>query len=76
MSELIGNGVPLLLPTGINTIDDVVPNLVTADVSNVGTVVGNVAGSLFEPYARIEKQELYNIDSFQSRAYNVKVEDT
>ena len=75
-NPITSNGVPLLLPTGINTIDDVVPNLVTADVSNVGTVVGNVAGDAFEPYARIEKQELYNADSFQSRAYNVKVEDT
>ena len=75
-NPITSNGVPLLLPTGIDTIDDVVPNLVTAEVSNVGRVVGNVAGSLFEPYARIEKQELYNADSFQSRAYNVKVEDT
>jgi len=66
----IGNGIPLL--TGVSLIDDV-PNLITA---SVGEVVGNVAGSLFEPFARIEKQELYNIDSFQSRAYNVKVEDT
>jgi hypothetical protein len=69
----IGNGVPLLLPAGIDTIDDVVPNLVTTSVDEV---TGNVAGPAFEPFARIEKQELYNADSFQSRAYNIKVEDT
>ena len=75
MSELIiGNGVPLLLPTSIDTVDDVVPNLLTAEVSNVGTIVGNIAGPAFDPFARIEKRELYNDDSFQSRAYNVKVE--
>ena len=75
-NPIVSNGVPMVLPTGIDTIDDVVPNLVTADVSNVGNVVGNVAGPAFEPFARIEKQELYNADNFQSRAYNVKVEDT
>ena len=74
-NPIVSNGVPMVLPTGIDTIDDVVPNLATADVSNVGKVVGNVAGPAFEPFARIEKQELYNADNFQSRAYNVKVED-
>ena len=70
----VSNGVPMVLPTGITAIDDV-PNLTTADISKVGEVVGNVAGNAFEPFARIEKQELYNADNFQSRAYNVKVED-
>jgi hypothetical protein len=67
----IGNGIPLLLPTGIDTVDDVVPNLITASIDEVA---GNVAGNAFEPFARIEKAELYNADSYQSRAYNVKVE--
>ena len=72
MSELImGNGVPLLLPSSIETIDGIVPNMTTA---SIGEVVGNVAGDAFDPFARIEKRELYNDDSFQSRAYNVKVE--
>ena len=72
MSELqISNGVPMVLPTSIDIVDDVVPNLRTASIDEV---VGNVAGDAFEPYATIEKAELYNEDSFQSRAYNVKVE--
>ena len=67
-NPITSNGVPMVLPTGITTVDDVVPNLLTAGVSNVGKVIGNVAGDAFEPFARIEKQELYNADSFQSRA--------
>ena len=71
MSELISNGVSLLLPSSIETIDGIVPNMTTA---SIGEVVGNVAGNVFDPFARIEKRELYNADNYQSRAYNVKVE--
>ena len=71
MSELISNGVSLLLPSSIETVDGIVPNMTTA---SIGEVVGNVAGNVFDPFARIEKRELYNADNYQSRAYNVKVE--
>ena len=66
------NGVSLL-PVSVPTIDDV-PDLRLAEVSTASEVIGNIAGNAFEPYAQIQKLELYNQDSFQSRAYNVKVE--
>jgi len=77
MSELDyypNNGVPLL-PVSVPTIDNV-PDLRLTEVNTVSEVTSNIAGDAYDPYAPIHKQELYNQDSFQSRAYNVKVMTT